>query len=121
MVSVCLPHVISSCLPTLLYRADELDVLTRTAKGGDAAQEIRKLEDSLKRLRRSFQEAKDLATGAEEAAAKCQVGARYIAVATRAASGFVCTRDRVLSPATCYSALQEMLPLAGTFLRRSRG
>ncbi|CAM9142326.1 unnamed protein product [Ectocarpus sp. 6 AP-2014] len=54
-------------------KADELDVLTRTAKGGDAAQEIRKLEDSLKRLRRSFQETKDLATGAEEAAAKCQV------------------------------------------------
>ncbi|CAN0252584.1 unnamed protein product, partial [Ectocarpus fasciculatus] len=54
-------------------KADELDVATRTAKGGDAAQEIRKLEDSLKRLRRSFQEAKDLATGAEEAAAKCQV------------------------------------------------
>ncbi|CAM9539979.1 unnamed protein product, partial [Ectocarpus fasciculatus] len=54
-------------------KADELEVVTRTAKGGDAAQEIRKLEDSLKRLRRSFQEAKDLATGAEEAAAKCQV------------------------------------------------
>ncbi|CBJ30507.1 conserved unknown protein [Ectocarpus siliculosus] len=54
-------------------KAEELDVLTRTAKGGDAAQEIRKLEDSLKRLRRSFQETKDLATGAEEAAAKCQV------------------------------------------------
>ncbi|CAN0287711.1 unnamed protein product, partial [Ectocarpus sp. 8 AP-2014] len=54
-------------------KADQLDVLTRTAKGGDAAQEIRKLEDSLKRLRRSFQETKDLATGAEEAAAKCQV------------------------------------------------
>eukprot|EP00903_Cladosiphon_okamuranus_P006607 g6454.t1 len=53
--------------------ADELDAATRTAKGGDAAGEIRRLEDSLKRLRDLFQEAKGLANGAEEAAAKCQV------------------------------------------------
>eukprot|EP00752_Nemacystus_decipiens_P009414 g8417.t1 len=53
--------------------ADELDAVTRTAKGGDAAGEIRRLEDSLRRLRISFQEAKGLANGAEEAAAKCQV------------------------------------------------
>lgn len=88
-------------------------MVTRTAKGGDAAQEIRKLEDSLKRLRRSFQEAKDLATGAEEAAAKCQVGAHHVEVPMRAAVGFVCTRDLSTSP-TCCSALQEMLPLTGT-------
>ncbi|CAN0342915.1 unnamed protein product, partial [Ectocarpus sp. 12 AP-2014] len=55
--------------------ADELDAATRTAKGGDTAGEIRRLEDSLKRLRGSFQEAKDLAVGSQEAAAKCQVRA----------------------------------------------
>lgn len=60
----------------LLFSADELDAAIREAKGGDAAGEIRRLEDSLNRLRTSFQEAKGLATGAEEAAAKCQVSAR---------------------------------------------
>lgn len=55
------------------FSADELDAATRTAKGGDTAGEIRRLEDSLKRLRSSFQEAKDLAVGSQEAAAKCQV------------------------------------------------
>ncbi|CAM9178970.1 unnamed protein product, partial [Hapterophycus canaliculatus] len=53
--------------------ADELDAFTRTAKGGDAAKDIRRLEDSLRQLLNSFQEAKELATGSEEAAAKCQV------------------------------------------------
>lgn len=57
----------------LFSSADELDTVIREAKGGDAAGEIRRLEDSLRRLRNSFQEAKGLATGAEEAAAKCQV------------------------------------------------
>lgn len=56
-----------------LSSADELDAETRTAKGGDAAGEIRRLEDSLRRLRSSFQEVKGLANGAQEAAAKCQV------------------------------------------------
>lgn len=62
------------CTHTLaLFRADELDAAIRTAKGGDTAGEVRRLEDSLKRLRGSFQEAKGLAVGSQEAAAKCQV------------------------------------------------
>lgn len=70
-----LVHSLLGCT-VLLFSANELDAAIREAKGGDAAGEIRRLEDSLKRLRTSFQEAKGLATGAEEAAAKCQVGAR---------------------------------------------
>lgn len=58
--------------PLIIFSADELDAAIRTAVGGDAAGEIRRLEDALKRLRSSFQEAKDLAVGSEEAAAKCQ-------------------------------------------------
>eukprot|EP00903_Cladosiphon_okamuranus_P011132 g10508.t1 len=54
-------------------RANELEAAIRTAKGGDTAGEIRRLEDSLKRLRSLFQEAKELAVGSGEAAAKCQV------------------------------------------------
>ena len=56
-----------------LRSADDLDAATVTARGGDAAGEMRRLEDALKRLRESFQEAKRLALGSEEAAAKCQV------------------------------------------------
>lgn len=56
------------------FSADKLDAATRTAKGGDTAEEIRSLETGLKRLRDEFQQAKSLAIGSEEAAAKCQVG-----------------------------------------------
>lgn len=58
------------------FSADELDAFTRKASGGDAAGDIQRLEDALKRLRDDFQEAMRLATVAEEAAAKCQVGPR---------------------------------------------
>lgn len=61
------------CSLSLSSRADALDAAIRTAKGGDTAGEIRRLEDALKRLRSSFQEAKELAVGSQEAAAKCQV------------------------------------------------
>ena len=54
-------------------RADEWEVATITAKGGDVAGEMRRLEDTLGRLCDSFQEAKRLAAGSQEAAAKCQV------------------------------------------------
>lgn len=72
--------------------ADELDAFTRTAKGGDAARDIQRLDDSLKQLRKSFQEAKDLATGSEEAAAKCQVGVRWNAAPVDCALHFMSTR-----------------------------
>lgn len=55
--------------------ADEMDAYVTTAKGGDAAGELRRLEDALKRLRAAFKDANGLAVGAEEAAAKCQVHA----------------------------------------------
>lgn len=54
-------------------RADELEVATITAKGGDVVGEMRRLEVTLRRLCESFQEAKRLAAGSQEAAAKCQV------------------------------------------------
>lgn len=60
----------------LFTSADELDAFTRKARGGDAAGEIRRLEDTLKRLREDLRGARKLATAAEEAAAKCQVGSR---------------------------------------------
>lgn len=69
-------RLIFVCVWGSSFSGDELETLTRTAKGGDAAGEIRRLEDSLKRLRKSFQEAKELATGSEEAAAKCQVDSK---------------------------------------------
>lgn len=53
--------------------ADDLDAATKTATGGDAAGEMHRLEDSLKKLRKAFEEARGCATRAEEAAAKCQV------------------------------------------------
>lgn len=62
------------------FSADELDAVTRKAKGGDAAGDIRRLEDTLKRLRDDFQEANNLANAAEETAAKCQVGALVFVV-----------------------------------------
>ncbi|CAN0100971.1 unnamed protein product [Scytosiphon promiscuus] len=74
--------------------ADELDTITRTAKGGDAARDIQRLEDSLRRLRHSFQEAKELATRSEEAAAKCQVGASSAVVS--GAKGIVQAAERQL-------------------------
>ncbi|CAM9166452.1 unnamed protein product [Ascophyllum nodosum] len=52
--------------------ANELDAATKTATGGDAAGEMQRLEDSLRRLRKAFLEAKGVSTQAEEAAAKCQ-------------------------------------------------
>ncbi|CAM9169756.1 unnamed protein product [Laminaria digitata] len=55
--------------------ADELEVATITAKGGDVAGEMRQLEVTLERLCESFQEAKRLAAGSQEAAAKCQASA----------------------------------------------
>lgn len=57
----------------LVCSADELDAATTTATGGDTAAQMRRLEDALERLRDVFKEAKGLATGSEEAAAKCQV------------------------------------------------
>lgn len=60
------------------FSADELDAVTRKAGGGDAAGDIRRLEDSLERLRDDFEQANKLATAAEEAAAKCQVGALVV-------------------------------------------
>lgn len=67
--------------------ADEMDAYVTTAKGGDAAGELRRLEDALKRLRAAFQDANGLAVGAEEAAAKCQVRALL--------AQLVCWRDVV--------------------------
>lgn len=60
-----------------MLSADELDEVTRKAIGGDVAGDIRRLEDALVQLREHFQETKKLATAAEDAAAKCQVRARF--------------------------------------------
>lgn len=57
----------------LLFRADDMSAAITMAKGGDTAGDMRRLEDALKRLRDIFQEANQLATGSQEAAAKCQV------------------------------------------------
>ena len=76
-----------TCLIVRPRSADELDAATTTARGGDASGEMRRLEDALKRLRESFQEAKRLALGSEEAAAKCQVR-------THAVPGWNVHRDR---------------------------
>ena len=64
---------VASVVNALSCRADELEVATITAKGGDVSGEMRQLEDTLGRLCDSFQEAKRLAAGSQEAAAKCQV------------------------------------------------
>lgn len=80
-------RVSADCLIVRPRSADELDAVTVTARGGDAAGEIRRLEDALKRLRDSFQEAKRLALGSEEAAAKCQV--RTLAVPCSPSRGWM--------------------------------
>lgn len=54
-------------------RADELEADIKTVRGGDEAAALRRLEDSLRKLRAAFKEVKGLAEGAERAAAKCQV------------------------------------------------
>lgn len=57
----------------LFARADELEADIKTVRGGDEAAALRRLEDSLRKLRAAFKEVKGLAEGAERAAAKCQV------------------------------------------------
>lgn len=54
-------------------RASELETDIKTIKGGDEAAALRRLEDSLIRLKTAFKEVKGLAQGAQEAADKCQV------------------------------------------------
>lgn len=56
------------------FSADALEAEITAARGGDAAGAVRKLENAVRRLKTMFQEAKGLAVGAEEAAAKCKVG-----------------------------------------------
>lgn len=55
------------------FRADELDADIRTVRAGDEAAAIRRLEAAMKSLRIAFKEVKELAQGAEQAAAKCEV------------------------------------------------
>lgn len=50
-----------------------MEVDIKTVKGGDEAAALRRLEDSLNKLKSSFKEVRGLAQGAQEAADKCQV------------------------------------------------
>lgn len=50
-----------------------MEVVTVTAKGGDVAGKMRRLEGSLGQLCDSFEEVKRLAKDSQEAADKCQV------------------------------------------------
>ncbi|CAM9301743.1 unnamed protein product, partial [Scytosiphon promiscuus] len=54
-------------------KASELETDIKTVKGGDEAAALRRLEDSLIRLKTAFKEVRGLAHGAQEAADKCQV------------------------------------------------
>lgn len=50
-----------------------MEVQIKTVKGGDEAAALRRLEDSLNRLKADFKDVRGLAQGAQEAADKCQV------------------------------------------------
>ena len=54
-------------------RAKELEAQIKLSRGGDEAAALRRLEDSMNKLRVDFKEVKSLAHGAQEAAAKCEV------------------------------------------------
>ncbi|CAM9665996.1 unnamed protein product [Ascophyllum nodosum] len=54
-------------------KAKELEAQIKLSRGGDEAAALRRLEDSMNKLRVDFKEVKSLAHGAQEAAAKCEV------------------------------------------------